>query len=190
MDYSRSIGKSFYIGTKEKMDIQERILKIFNQNRKNPNDEFIEDYFLTYLIPNPSQNHNLGFINNSFKGNNRHHNFLEDIQIEFGICFSNKDKDRNYKLEEFIERVTNLLSNKKASKAALTFRFKHMFHSSSFIYQNIVLLLFALLLWKINVFFKIIAVLIILIFNLGAIYFYQKERKYLTKLKEKILVKN
>ncbi len=169
------------------MDIRERILKIFQQNRKNPNDVFNEDYFLTYLIPNPSQNHNLKFIHNSFKGNNRHNNFLNDIQIEFGICFSFKDKDKNYKLEEFIERVNNLILNKKASRAALNYRLKHIFHSGRFITQNLVILLFISFLWTINITTKIIAVLIFLTFNLGAIYFYQKEKKYLNKLKERII---
>jgi hypothetical protein len=58
-------------------------------------------------------------VYNSFKGLRRYNAFLNDIQLEFGICFSGADFDANYSLPRFVARIAELQASRRSSLNSL-----------------------------------------------------------------------
>ena len=163
-------------------DIKQEILDIFNKYRQSSDADFKEENFLDHLIPQPKVS---GAFRNSFKGLRGYNKFLDEVQYEFGICFSIKDRETNYSLDNFSQRVIQLMKSKRSSLASLRNQMKQPFELNIFLTLNLVGLVSITLLWQ----FKIVAfVLIAMLFviNVKLIHFYLKEHSYLKKLEQKI----
>jgi hypothetical protein len=58
-------------------------------------------------------------IYNSFSGLWRLNGFIDATQLEFSICFSVKDRDANYSLDDVVMRVGVLPNSKRSSLTSL-----------------------------------------------------------------------
>jgi hypothetical protein len=115
---------------------REEVLEIFERHRKEKNAPFNESYFLDFLISNPKKK---GAIRNSFSGLRRFYKFWNEVQLSQGICFSINDRDIDYSLNDFVDRVNILKGNPKSSKAALRHQMKSGFEWGSIVFVNVLL---------------------------------------------------
>ncbi|MFK8281353.1 hypothetical protein [Capnocytophaga cynodegmi] len=93
-------------------DLKEQILKIFSLCRKKANAPFEESHFMDFLLFPPSKK---GQIRNSFRGANKHGNFMRKIELEFGICFTLSDYDTTFSLDTFTQKVAERISKHKSN---------------------------------------------------------------------------
>lgn len=158
-----------------------KVLEIFNKYRKNFKDEFDSSQFLDFLITNHT---NPGDFRNSFVGLHRFHEFLDEIQLFFGICFSIKDSEKNYSLDEFCERIEYLINTPRSSKASFRNRSNSHFDSNLFTIVNLLFILFilAILATFENFLFLTLIFIIFFIINYFFIASYFKEKKYIKEL--------
>ncbi|WP_027709909.1 hypothetical protein [Zooshikella ganghwensis] len=163
--------------------IESRVKSLFEQHREVPGAEFDESYFIDFLMANPKGK---GAFRNSFSGLRRFNAFCDKVQLEFGICFSVKDRDTDFSFLDFCERVKTLRKSSRGSKASLKNQMRYRFEWNIFVLANI--LLFALL-----VVFRNLEVVFVLTFflavylNYKLILSYKKEREYLKALEAKII---
>lgn len=92
------------------------VLSSFEKFRAHPGAQFDESHFLDFLIENPAGK---GAVRNSFGGLRRFNKFVDLIEIELGICFSQADLERPFSVDAFVERASALQSSPKASLASL-----------------------------------------------------------------------
>lgn len=97
-------------------DTRQRVLDLFEAHREKPGAPYEERHFLDFLLAEPRQNR---AVYNSFKGLRRFNAFLDQLQYEFAVFFSSKDRDANYSLDRFVKRVAELRSKPASSLASL-----------------------------------------------------------------------
>ena len=90
------------------------IVELFEKHRATPGAPYDEHHFLDFLLTDPKKP---GVVYNSFRGLRRFNAFMDDVQLEFAVCFSLKDREANYSLPKFLERVIEL---QKSSRGSLT----------------------------------------------------------------------
>lgn len=95
---------------------RERILAMFEKHRAAPGAPYDESHFLDFLLAKPKKK---GSLYGSFRGLRRFNAFLDEVQYEFAICFSIKDREANYSLEKFVARVDALERSPRSSLASL-----------------------------------------------------------------------
>lgn len=161
---------------------REKILELFEKHRAAPGSSFDESNFLDYLLSNPTSKR---AVYNSFRGLRRFNSFLEEVQSEFSICFSLKDREANYALSKFIERVAELREEPNSSLASLRNQIKagpgwHVLYLLNFI-------LILLLVWlsKFPWIFGPLILCVVLL-NLWFLRFAFRERVYHLRLLDKI----
>ena len=93
-----------------------RIAELFEKHRAAPGATYDEDHFLDFLLANPKEKR---AVFNSFRGLHRFNAFLDEVQYVFGICFSLEDRDANYPLDKFVDRVIQLQRSRRGSLIAL-----------------------------------------------------------------------
>jgi hypothetical protein len=98
------------------MDARIRILELFEKHRAVPGSPFDEAHFLDFLLAKPSGR---DAVRNSFRGLRRFNAFIEEVQYEFGVCFSLHDCEANYPLNRFVERVLELQKSRRGSLRSL-----------------------------------------------------------------------
>src|SRR5262245_36245708 len=79
-----------------------RILTLFEQHRARPGTPYDESHFLDFLLPDPQRKH---AVHGSFRGLRRYNAFIDDVQLEFAICFSLKDRETDFSVDRFVARV-------------------------------------------------------------------------------------
>jgi len=84
---------------------RDRILAIFERHRATPGTAFPEERFLNHLMADPKGPE---AVRNSFSGLRRFNAFIDEVQLEFGVCFSMKDLEASYSLPRFEARVREL----------------------------------------------------------------------------------
>ncbi len=93
-------------------DVRDKILFLFNQQRKKPDDIFDESHFMDFL-KNPCYPRDS--MKNSFKGARTYYKFMDLLELEFKICFKLADLDRYYSLDgltkKVLERIEKVNSN-------------------------------------------------------------------------------
>lgn len=97
-------------------DVRARIVELFEIHRSTPGQPYDERHFLDFLLTDPKEK---GDLHNSFRGLRRYRHFVEDVQYEFGVCFSIKDWNATYSLDQFVERLTKLQQSRRASLQTL-----------------------------------------------------------------------
>ena len=95
---------------------RDRILAIFERHRATPGTAFPEERFLNHLMADPKGRE---AVRNSFSGLRRFNAFIDEVQLEFGVCFSMKDLEANYSLPRFEARVRELERSPRGSLASL-----------------------------------------------------------------------
>jgi hypothetical protein len=58
-------------------------------------------------------------VYNSFRGLRRFNAFIDDVQQEFAVCFSLRDREAHYPLARFVERIGELERSPRGSLASL-----------------------------------------------------------------------
>jgi len=81
------------------------IILAFDKHRAQPNTPFDDSRFLDFLIAKPGEK---GCVRNSFRGLRRLNAFLNEIQYDYGVCFSLKDRETVYSLDNFIASIIAL----------------------------------------------------------------------------------
>lgn len=94
----------------------ERLVAIFDRHRQTPGTPFDPAHFREYLLRAPG---NRGGIRNSFFGLRRLSAFIDDVQLDFGICFSLKDWESDQSLDRFVERIEQLRRAPRGSLISL-----------------------------------------------------------------------
>jgi hypothetical protein len=92
------------------------VLATFERFRAVPGAHFDESHFLDYLLASPNAK---GEIRNSFAGLRRFNRFMDRVEIELGICFSQADLERPFSVDGFVERASALQSSPNGSLASL-----------------------------------------------------------------------
>jgi len=98
------------------MTIEGRIVELFERHREAPGKPYDETRFLDFLLAEPAGQ---GQLHNSFRGLRRLNAFIEDVQLEFAVCFSLKDRGSNYSVNQFADRVAKLQQSPRGSMQSL-----------------------------------------------------------------------
>lgn len=164
------------------IEIKEKILEIFMQERQNPNAYFKESHFLDFLTFPPHRKDN---IKNSFKGVRKYYRFMNNLELQFEICFTFSDLDRSYSVDQITKKVKERIGKRRGNIMIIKRRIeeKETYYIEIFL---IILLVIIYISWGINLFS------ILLTFGFGfAIYWILSSklntRKHDQKLKLKIL---
>lgn len=159
---------------------RERILTLFEKHRASPGAPYESEHFLDFLLPAPVKECG---VYNSFRGLRRFNAFLDELQLEFAVCFSLKDREANYSLEQFVARVQQLQSSRRSSLASLNRQLKMPVEGVVIVVNLILVIALVVLrstLWAAGV------VAAILVFNVWYFRFHRKARRYLKSLRARI----
>jgi hypothetical protein len=95
---------------------REDVLLIFERFRAIPGAPFYESHFMDFLLAKPKDN---GAVKNSFIGLKRFNAFIDEVQYEYGVCFSLEDRESNSSLDTFVERIIRLQQSRRGSLKSL-----------------------------------------------------------------------
>jgi hypothetical protein len=98
---------------------ESRVLALFERHRATPGAPYEPARFLDHLLANPRKRR---AVHDSFRGKWRFHAFLDAVQMEFGICFNNADRDSDPPLDRFVARVDELCASRRSSLASLRYQ--------------------------------------------------------------------
>ena len=95
-------------------------MEIFKRERKNPAANFEESHFMDYLT-HPA--HPKNTIKNSFRGVRKYYRFMDQLELEFAICFSIcfslSDLDRYYSIDSLTKKVLQRIGKGKGNRMIL-----------------------------------------------------------------------
>jgi hypothetical protein len=100
---------------------QDRIIQLFEKHRATPAAPYDESHFLDFLVAEPAHER---AVYNSFRGLRRFNAFIDDVQLEFAVCFSTEDRDANYSLQRFVHRAIELQASRRGSLKSLNNQIK------------------------------------------------------------------
>ena len=149
---------------------------------RRPAPAYDEQHFLDCLLPTPGQPR---AVYNSFRGLRRFNAFIDDVQLEFAICFSLKDRDANYSLPKFVDRVIEVEASRRGSLVSLRNQARAGAGWQVVMFANLLLLIIGVWLrtetWA-------IATLLVLAVGLNATFvrLAAKQRAYLARLQDRI----
>jgi hypothetical protein len=95
---------------------REAVISIFEKHREKPGIAFSEAHFIDFLLANPPRK---GAVRNSFRGLRYFNAFIDEVQLFFGVCFSLADREREWSLDNFVERIVELQASRRGSLASL-----------------------------------------------------------------------
>jgi len=104
--------------------IREVVLQLFERHRAAPSTPFDESNFLDYLLAKPKDKR---AVHNSFSGLRRYNAFINEVQLQFSICFSLHDFEANYPLNKFVQRIAELQASRRSSLASFRNQQRHGF---------------------------------------------------------------
>src|SRR6187431_453668 len=83
--------------------VSEAVRRLFEDARKRKGAPVEEDRFLAYLTEPPAPTGRR--VADTFAGRFRFVRFMESVQLEFGICFTNQEWEMGVSLEKFAQLV-------------------------------------------------------------------------------------
>ena len=86
-----------------KAEIREAVVRLFEMARQSKGEQYDPDRFLAFFTGSPAPTGRR--VADTFGGRRRFVRFLEAVQLEFGVCFSNEDRDRGFTMEEFVQCI-------------------------------------------------------------------------------------
>jgi hypothetical protein len=158
-----------------------KVVELFEKHRATAGAPYDEQHFLDFLLPSPGQ---ARAVYNSFRGLRRFNAFIDEVQLEFAICFSLKDRDASYSLPRFVDRVIELERSRRASLASLKNQATAGAGWQILVVADILLLIVAAWLrtpWAIAT-----LLVIALAANAAFVSFVRKQRAYLARLRDRI----
>jgi hypothetical protein len=102
-------------------ELKQKITELFEKHRATPGASYDENHFLDFLLATPRVER---AVYNSFKGLRRFNAFIDEVQYESAVFFSQEDRDANYSLYKFVHRIEHLQQAPRGSLASLSNRLK------------------------------------------------------------------
>jgi hypothetical protein len=124
-------------------------------------------------------------VYDSFRGLRRFNAFVYDVQLEFAICLSQKDREANYSLTKFVERVAELQASRRGSLTSLKNQVRAGPGWRSLVVGNIVLFTLTAGLWRYG-WPAVIVVVVAVLMNGAFLRFANSERAYFERLRARI----
>ena len=150
------------------------VLAIFEKHRKKPGAPFEDENFLDYLLEAPKQKR---AVYDSFSGLRRFNAFVDEAQLHFSIYFSLEDRDANYSLSKFVERVEFLQGSRRSSIASLRNQQKRGFGWSTIVVLNFFLVLGLVFARSNSVVLTVLLAMVVAI-NVGSLTLFLRDRAY------------
>jgi hypothetical protein len=163
-------------------DVRARIIELFEKHRQTPGAPYDESHFLDFLLAKPKKKR---AVYNSFRGLRRYNAFIDEVQYELAVCFSNKDRDSLLSLDKFVACVIERRKSPRGSKMALKFQSDDRADWGFLALADF--LLFAIVVISLHhpVAFAI-AGGIATAFNLGFLFLMWRKRRYFRKLQARL----
>jgi len=165
---------------------RDRVVAIFEKHRQLPGAPYDEECFLDYLLAAPRGQR---AVYGSFSGLRRFNQFIDELQLELGVCFSVEDREAHYSLPRFVARVDELKKSPRSSLRSLGNQLKHGVEWNFVIVVNIALI--GLAAWARPTTVPgatLIAITVLIDFALAR--FYARDRKYKMTLLERLRQKS
>lgn len=162
---------------------RQRILELFEKHRASPGAEFREEHFLDFLLANPSGK---GAVHNSFRGLRRFNRFINEVQYEFGVCFSLTDFESTYSVDRLVERITELQRSRRGSLQSLKNQGRAGAGWGVVVVVDFVILAFAAVGMHRNLWIAIPLVVIAIAVTLAFFVFARNASAYLRRLRTRI----
>jgi hypothetical protein len=159
-----------------------KVLELFEKHRAAPGAPFEEQRFLEFLIADPKKPR---AVYDSFRGLRRFNAFINDVQLELAVCFSQKDREANHSLTKFVERVAELQASRRGSLTSLKNQVRAGPGWRSLVVGNIVLFALTAGLWRYG-WPAVIVVLLAVVMNGAFLRFAHSERTYFERLRARI----
>lgn len=105
----------------EKADIKASVIAEFESARETPHAPYDPAHFTQYLIAGGRSKQGVRY---TFKGARRFNRFVRTLQSSLVICFSYKDWEKDWDLDDFVERIIYLQNTPKSSLAAVSRQLK------------------------------------------------------------------
>lgn len=159
-----------------------KVIELFEKHRATPGAPCDEQHFLDFLLPSPKKER---AVYNSFRGLRRFNAFVDEVQLVFGICFSLKDRDANYSLIRFVDRVIELETSPRGSLISLKNPVRAGPGWHALVVANVILLMIGA--WLREATWAITAVIAVAAFmNFWFFRFAQRARAYHERLRARI----
>jgi len=92
--------------------ITDTVTHLFEQTRESSGQPYEPERFLAYLtVPAPRGTR----CADTFAGRRRFVRFMHAVQLSFGICFTNKEWDDGYSLDEFVALIAAKASKRETA---------------------------------------------------------------------------
>ncbi|MGH8029220.1 MAG: hypothetical protein ACREO3_04705 [Arenimonas sp.] len=158
------------------------VVELFERHRQRPGTPFVESDFLAHLLAAPGPGRAL---RDSFAGLRRMHAFLDAAQLEFAVCYSIKDRERDYTLDGFVQRTTQLMATRKASLASLRNQDERGFGGQALVVANVLLFPLVAVAHRDPVALGVVVVLVVAV-NAGFGWLYLRYRRYQAALRRRL----
>jgi hypothetical protein len=93
--------------------IEEAVSRHFETARARPGTTYDRDRFLAYLTHTPATKGRR--VADTFAGRRRFVRFIELVQLDLGVCFTNAEWERGYSLDDFVSLVDAKVSKPDAA---------------------------------------------------------------------------
>jgi hypothetical protein len=163
-------------------DVKEKTIALFELHRETPGLPFDAEHFLDFLLADPKADR---AVYNSFSGLRRFNTFIDALQLECAVCFSERDRDANYSLDEFVARVEQLQRSPRGSLASLGNRTKGGPDVNFLIIANLLLAAVAVALRQ-SAWGFYVPLVLMAAFDIWYANFHFKSRRYLVELRQRI----
>jgi hypothetical protein len=90
------------------------VLRLFEEARQSPGAAYEPERFMAYLTSPPASSGRR--VADTFAGRRRLVRFMDSVQLEFGICFTNEEWERGLALAEFTTLVEAKRANPKQAE--------------------------------------------------------------------------
>jgi hypothetical protein len=124
---------------------RQTVLELFERHRASPGTPFDEKHFVDFLLAKPK---GVRAAYDSFAGLRRFNRFIDDVQYEFGVCFSMSDREAVYSVDKFVARINELQQSRKGSLTSLKNQQNAGAGWAVIVLIDILLLYIALLFWN------------------------------------------
>ena len=93
--------------------IDPAVLRLFEAARARPGEHYDGDRFLAYLTQPPAPTGRR--VADTFEGRRRFVRFMDSVQLELGVCFSNEEWERGFTLNDFMQRLEAKIAKPEAA---------------------------------------------------------------------------
>lgn len=104
------------------VEIRAAVIRLFENARQSKSEPYDTERFLVFLTKSPISNGKRAA--DTFAGRRRFVRFMESVQLEFGVCFSNDEWDRGFTLDKFIECIESKIKKPEQAQRLAQKRFQ------------------------------------------------------------------